>query len=155
MAQLLRLRREQLNTGTARLRPQLLKTELTQLDRRLRELLPRLTDATARMLLHQHRLVDSAGAQLTAFYRALEQQLERGYAIDDEEDGLEVRCLAVPFFTTRGEVVAALSVTGTVGTVVDQSIPPFVNLLQRASARICNYAEAREEHERMEPEMKA
>ncbi|HEX4195231.1 MAG TPA: exodeoxyribonuclease VII large subunit, partial [Stellaceae bacterium] len=33
VAQLLRLRRAQLDTGTARLRPQLLKTELTQLDR--------------------------------------------------------------------------------------------------------------------------
>ena len=37
IAQLLRLRREQLNAGTTRLRPQLLKTELAHLDRRLRE----------------------------------------------------------------------------------------------------------------------
>jgi len=81
VAQLLRLRREQLNTGTARLRPQLLKTELAQLDRRLRELLPRLTDATSRLLQRQHGLIESAGARLLAFYRALEQQLERGYAI--------------------------------------------------------------------------
>jgi len=70
VAQLLRLRREQLNTGTARLRPQLLKTELAQLDRRLRELLPRLTGATSRLLERQQRLIDSAGTQLLAFYRA-------------------------------------------------------------------------------------
>ncbi len=84
----------------------------------------------------------------------LAKTAERGYAIDDEEEELEVRCLAVPVFNPRGELVAALSVTGTLGTIVDQSIPPIVSLLQRASARICNYAEAREEHERMEPETK-
>ena len=81
VAQLLRLRREQLNAGTTRLRPQLLKTELAHLERRLRELWPRLDDATTRLLQRQRGLIDSAGARLLAFYRALEQQLERGYAI--------------------------------------------------------------------------
>ncbi|MGC4055355.1 MAG: IclR family transcriptional regulator C-terminal domain-containing protein [Paludibaculum sp.] len=52
----------------------------------------------------------------------LAKTLERGYAIDDEEEELEVRCLAVPVFNPRGELVAALSVTGTLGTIVDQSI---------------------------------
>jgi hypothetical protein len=59
----------------------LLKTELAQLQRRLDELWPRLAAAKARFLERQHGLVESAGARLLAFYRALEQQLERGYAI--------------------------------------------------------------------------
>src|SRR5690349_12721713 len=78
VAQLLRLRREQLNTGTARLRPQLLKTELAQLDRRLRELLPRLGGPTGRLPERPHRRVHGAGAELIALYRALEPQLDRG-----------------------------------------------------------------------------
>lgn len=81
LAQLLRLRREQMNASAARLRPQLLKTELAQLQRRLDELWPRLDDATTRYLARQRGLIESVSVQLLAFYRALEQQLERGYAI--------------------------------------------------------------------------
>ena len=40
---------------------------------------------------------------------------QRGYAVDDEEEELEVRCVAVPVFRPTGEFVAALGVTGTVG----------------------------------------
>lgn len=42
---------------------------------------------------------------------------QRGYAVDDEEEELEVRCIAVPVFRPTGEFVAALGVTGTVGQV--------------------------------------
>jgi exodeoxyribonuclease VII large subunit len=81
LTQLLRLRHERLKTAAAQLRPRLLETELAQLRKRLDELLPRLGDATGRFIKRQVGLVDSAGARLLSFYRALEQQLERGYAI--------------------------------------------------------------------------
>jgi exodeoxyribonuclease VII large subunit len=81
LTQLLRLREQQLKTGAARLRPLLLKTELAQLRRRLDDLLPRLHDGKERFLARQLALIESAGARLHSFYRALEQQLERGYAI--------------------------------------------------------------------------
>jgi exodeoxyribonuclease VII large subunit len=81
LAQLLRLREQQLKAGAARLRPQLLKTELAQLQRRLHELLPRLRAAKDRFIERHYGVLESAGARLLSFYRALEQQLERGYAI--------------------------------------------------------------------------
>lgn len=66
----------------------------------------------------------------------------QGYALDDQEEELEVRCLAVPVFNPRGELLAALSVTGTVGQLPDNMILSTAGLLQRASARICNYADS-------------
>ncbi len=36
----------------------------------------------------------------------------QGYAIDDEEGGLGIRCLAAPVFDHRGQAVAALAVAG-------------------------------------------
>lgn len=42
---------------------------------------------------------------------------ERGYAVDDQEEELDVRCVGVPLFRPSGEFVAALGVTGTVGQI--------------------------------------
>lgn len=75
----------------------------------------------------------------------LEKVKVRGFALDDQEEELEVRCVAVPVFTPKGELLAALSVTGTVGQLGDQALPRTVELLQKAAARICNYAGARSE----------
>ncbi|MEA4838446.1 MAG: IclR family transcriptional regulator [Rhodospirillaceae bacterium] len=54
---------------------------------------------------------------------ALKQQLAevraRGWAIDDAEETLGVRCIAAPVQTFRGDVLAAISLSG-----VDFQIPP-------------------------------
>jgi DNA-binding IclR family transcriptional regulator len=81
----------------------------------------------------------------------LEKVKSRGFALDDQEEELEVRCLAVPVFTPKGELLAALSVTGTVGQLVDQVLPRTVELLQRAATRICNYAGTHVEAEMEKP----
>src|SRR5579864_331884 len=81
LTQLLRLRAAQLKTGATRLRPLLLRTELAQLQRRSDELQLRLRAAKDRFIERQRGMIESAGARLLSFYRALEQQLDRGYAI--------------------------------------------------------------------------
>ncbi len=73
---------------------------------------------------------------------ALRQELqrirERGYAIDDEEEELQIRCVAAPVLNHVGELVAAVSVTGTVGQVTEESIGRLGRLTMRAAARILN-----------------
>lgn len=90
---------------------------------------------------HYTRKTLSTAAALRA---ELDRTVERGYAIDDEEEELDVRCLAVPVYNPRGEVVAALSLTGTVGLIPDPAISTMVGLLQQASMRICCYVEHKE-----------
>ncbi|HEX5483264.1 MAG TPA: IclR family transcriptional regulator [Terriglobia bacterium] len=46
-----------------------------------------------------------------AFHRELSRSRSRGYAIDNEEDYRGIRCLAAPILDTRGNVVAALSIS--------------------------------------------
>ena len=45
----------------------------------------------------------------------LEQVRHRGYALDRGEHEVEIRCVAAPVFDISGEVVAAISVSGTAG----------------------------------------
>ena len=58
---------------------------------------------------HTHNTITSA--------RALRHELARvrrlRYAVDDEEEELAVRCVAVPVFQSGGQFIAGLSVTGT------------------------------------------
>jgi DNA-binding IclR family transcriptional regulator len=42
----------------------------------------------------------------------LEQTCQQGYAIDDEEYEIGVRCIAAPVYDFRGKVVAAMGISG-------------------------------------------
>ena len=61
---------------------------------------------------------------------------QRGYAIDDEEEELEVRCVAVPVFRPTGEFVAALGVTGTVGQMRPDAIPSLASRMRETGQNI-------------------
>jgi DNA-binding IclR family transcriptional regulator len=72
--------------------------------------------------------------------RALRRELARvqktGYAVDDEEEELGVRCVAVPVFHSTGRFVAALSVTGTTAQLPLDAIESVAERLKRAAAGI-------------------
>ena len=63
---------------------------------------------------------------------------ESGFAIDDEEEELEVRCVAVPVFTRDGSFTAALSVTGTLGQIPRHIIPAVAGALKDAASNIAS-----------------
>jgi DNA-binding IclR family transcriptional regulator len=61
---------------------------------------------------------------------------QSGYAVDDQEEELEVRCVAVPVFRRTGEFVAALGVTGTVGHVAPESIESLAEQMRETGQNI-------------------
>jgi DNA-binding IclR family transcriptional regulator len=61
---------------------------------------------------------------------------KRGYAFDDEEVDLGVRCLGVPVFGATGEAVAAISVSGTSTEVHTENATELVRLLTAAATQI-------------------
>jgi len=72
--------------------------------------------------------------------RALRRELARvrelGYAVDDEEEELAVRCVAVPVFHPNGRFAAALSVVGTTEQIPLDGIKPLAQRLKRTAAGI-------------------
>lgn len=70
---------------------------------------------------------------------------QRGYAIDDEEEELEVRCVAAPVYNQSGEFMAALAIAGTVGQIREENIDELARDVIRAGERIFRCPEERAE----------
>lgn len=62
---------------------------------------------------------------------------ERGYAIDDEEHDLGVRCIAAPIYNWNGTPVGAMSISGPVARItpdaIDEFSPKLINTAEKIS----------------------
>lgn len=74
-------------------------------------------------------------ATKSAFLAELARVRQRGYAMDDEEEELGVRCVAAPI-VYGSTILAAVSVTGTMMQIQTESLDKAVAAIQRAATRI-------------------
>lgn len=61
--------------------------------------------------------------------RELDEIAKRGYAIDDEENTLGVRCVAGPVQNAEGLVIAAISVSALAPVLSTTAIPAYADEL--------------------------
>lgn len=61
---------------------------------------------------------------------------KRGYAYDNQEREIGVRCIAFPVYNSNDEVIAGISVTGPVGRMTDEFLDPKINILRQAALSI-------------------
>jgi IclR family acetate operon transcriptional repressor len=87
-----------------------------------RQGLPRLTDHTI-----------DAPAKLRA---ALDEIRRCGYAVDDEEQTLGLRCVAAPLYDEFSEAIAAVSISGPKVRITDQRVAELGTLVVRTAADI-------------------
>jgi len=90
-------------------------------------------------ILAGHGLVKRTPKTITQHARLL-KELEhvraRGYAMDDEENSIGVRCIGAPIYNAEGRVEAALGVSGTVAMVNSETLPRFIEAVKDAARRI-------------------
>lgn len=71
----------------------------------------------------------------------LEQIRTQGYAVNDEESMLGMRCIALPLIDPDGEIFAGVSISGTVYQLPHDTIPTLVQTTRRILKRFydeCN-----------------
>lgn len=61
---------------------------------------------------------------------------EQGYAMDDEEVALGVRCIAAPIYDYRGNIKYSLGISGTTGSINEQTQTRYVSALTNTCAQI-------------------
>jgi DNA-binding IclR family transcriptional regulator len=71
-----------------------------------------------------------------ALLKALERVRRRGYAIDDEEIELGVRCVGAPIFDDNRRAIAAVSVSGPSSRITAQSVPAIAEHVLRCCREI-------------------
>jgi IclR family acetate operon transcriptional repressor len=72
----------------------------------------------------------------SALQAELRQVREQGYAIDDEECSLGLRCVGAPISDHRGVVVAALSVVGPCHRMTPTALPATIAMVREAAQEI-------------------
>ncbi|MBK1661944.1 HTH-type transcriptional regulator BhcR [Paracraurococcus ruber] len=82
------------------------------------------------------RFTERTLTTLPALLADLAAVRERGYAVDDEERNLGMRCVGAPIFNEFGEAVAGLSVSGPTVRVTPEAIARFGPLVRDAAARV-------------------
>ncbi|MFT4173345.1 MAG: IclR family transcriptional regulator [Rhodocyclaceae bacterium] len=73
---------------------------------------------------------------VAAFRRHLGDVRERGWAYDDQEDILNIRCVAAPIFDVSGRVIAAISTVGTVLDIDAARVDELTRKVTQAAATI-------------------
>jgi IclR family KDG regulon transcriptional repressor len=68
--------------------------------------------------------------------RELETIRSRGYAIDNEEHEIGVRCVAAPVYDSAGGVIAAVSVSVPSVRLTEEDIPRYAETVMRAAREI-------------------
>lgn len=68
--------------------------------------------------------------------KALEKVREQGYARDSEETLIGVNCMASPIYNLKGEMVAAISISGPRERMTPEKVGELMPLLQETTAKI-------------------
>lgn len=82
------------------------------------------------------KYTDATITSTAAFRKELAGVKQKGYSIDDEEEELGVRCVAAPVFNPLGELISAVSVTGTTAQIPSGSFSKLAETVKETSAKI-------------------
>jgi DNA-binding IclR family transcriptional regulator len=70
------------------------------------------------------------------FLREAERVRTHGFAVDDEENAVGVRCIAAPIFNANGKVIAALGTSSIIMHLDESHLPKVVELVRLSAARV-------------------
>ena len=88
-------------------------------------MLSAMSDRSLAKTLHQHgmpRLTVKTITTPTVLRADLQRAKTAGYAVDDEEHAVGLRCIAAPVFDETGDVIAAVSASGPMARIVDERV---------------------------------
>lgn len=82
------------------------------------------------------RFTEKTRTEFALLLRELNESRRRGWALDDEERTLGMRCVAAPIFNEHGEPIAAISTSGPSVRITARKLDEFGPLVRRAADEI-------------------
>lgn len=102
-------------------------------------ILSTLPTATVSALLKRSEMIsltEHTISDLAKFLKALETVRKTGYALDNEEQAIGLRCAAAPIFGPQGEAIAAISISGPKSRISAGRLSEFGALVLTAADEI-------------------
>ena len=102
-------------------------------------MLSTMSDKTLSRILHQRgmpRLTPKTITTPSALRAELERVRASGYAVDDEEHAVGLRCIAAPIFDETGEAIAAISASGPMARIVEERVASLGALVLKTAGAI-------------------
>jgi IclR family transcriptional regulator, acetate operon repressor len=102
-------------------------------------ILSAISDRSVANILHRHGMVRVTVKTITSpstLRLELAAVRDRGYAVDDEEHAVGLRCIAAPIFDETGDVVAAISASGPLARIGDERVPPLGEMVMESARAI-------------------
>jgi IclR family transcriptional regulator, acetate operon repressor len=90
-------------------------------------------------IIHHHgmpRLTEKSIVRPSDLFKELEKIRRQGYAIDDEEACMGLRCVAAVVFNDCAEPLAAISVSGMTGRLTDERLPMLGQTVREVAAEL-------------------
>jgi IclR family acetate operon transcriptional repressor len=82
------------------------------------------------------RLTEKSIVRPSDLFRELETVRRQGYAVDDEEARIGLRCVAAVVFNDCGEPLAAISVSGMTSRVTNERVPALGRIVREVAAEL-------------------
>jgi IclR family acetate operon transcriptional repressor len=82
------------------------------------------------------RFTDHTIDNPVALREELEQVRQQGYALDDEEHAVGLRCVAAAIFDENGQALAAISLSGPKARIVDSRLSELGNAIRQTAVEI-------------------
>lgn len=98
-----------------------------------------LPEAEVAQILHEHGMEKRTPRTITSparFWKELEKVRGLGYAVDDEENNLDARCVGVPVYDAPDHVAAALGLSGTTQQITRDNLHKIAEMMQETARRI-------------------
>jgi DNA-binding IclR family transcriptional regulator len=95
-----------------------------------------MSEDEVRGIVREHRMLrhnENTIATFAALKHGLMITRAAGYAVDDEEEEIGIRCVGAPVLGVSGKVEAAVSVSGTIEQIRSEDIPRLGAVLQEAA----------------------
>lgn len=80
-----------------------------------------------------HKMTDRTITSERSLQEELDKILQNGFAIDDEEHAIGLRCVAAPIFNEFRETVAAISISGPSARIPDQRLKALSEMVGKAA----------------------
>src|SRR5256885_7545985 len=96
-------------------------------------------DADVNAIIRHHgmpRLTEKSIVRPSDLFRELEKVRRQGYAIDDEEACMGLRCIAAVVYNDSSEPLAAISVSGMTSRITDARLPVLGETVREVAAEL-------------------